>query len=100
MTLDQIINTGSAVRGHPVQSIVCKDGFSISVQAHARGYCLPRDNIGPYVAVECGFPSGPVTPEMMAFIERGWTEPTESVFAYVPVAIVRELIAMHGGEAT
>lgn len=41
--------------------IVCKDGFSMSVQAGLYLYCTPRTDLssGNYSAVEIGFPSEP-----------------------------------------
>ncbi len=37
--------------------VVCADGFSMSVQASETTYCNPRDNMGPYIEAEIGFPS-------------------------------------------
>jgi hypothetical protein len=37
--------------------IRCVDGFSLSVQATWGAYCTPRRNVGPWSAVEVGFPS-------------------------------------------
>ena len=40
------------------KQVVCADGFSMSVQAHAGAYCKPRGNNEPkYTHVEIGFPS-------------------------------------------
>ena len=56
--------------------IECKDGFSMSVQAGTSVYSDPRDDVGPYHSVECGFPS---------------------VYGWVPVGVVTNVIAKHGG---
>ncbi len=75
--------------------IVCADGFSLSVQANRGAYCSPRDNEGPWSAVEVGFPSG--TPDViMEYAERP-EDPTGTVYGYVPIALVESLIAEHGG---
>ena len=40
------------------EKVVCADGFSMSVQAHAAAYCIPRMTDAPiYREVEVGFPS-------------------------------------------
>lgn len=75
--------------------ITCADGFSLSVQAGWSAYCSPRTNNGPWYNVEVGFPSA--TPEfIMSFAEQADT-PTDTVYAYVPVDLVEELITFHGG---
>ena len=80
-------------------TIVCKDGFKISVQASNCHYCNPRDNIGPYTHVECGFPSTkPLNPELLEYAED--TEDyTKTIYGYVPEAVVWIEIALHGGIA-
>ena len=77
--------------------IECNDGFSISVQANNFTYCMPReDKAWPYSEVELGFPS-----EVDDLIEDYSEEPgtTETVYPYVPIDIVNELIEKHGGIA-
>ena len=77
--------------------IECNDGFSISVQANKFSYCMPRENKAwPYSEVELGFPS-----EVDDLIEIYGEEhgTTETVFPYVPIDIVNELIEKHGGIA-
>ena len=75
--------------------IECEDGFSISVQANHGAYCSPRTNIGPWYEVECGFPSD-VPAEIMHYAEQP-ENPTGTVYGYVPIELVEELIAAHGG---
>ena len=76
--------------------IESEDGFSLSVQANHAAYCSPRHNIGPWDEVEVGFPSD--IPELiMGYAERPET-PTGTVYGYVPVALVEELIQIHGGK--
>lgn len=79
----------------PRNRIICNDGTTLSVQVGENLYCIPRNNEGPWTHVEVGFPS--VTPP------ESWAEyadgsfPSSDVYAYVPVALVEEYIAAHGG---
>ncbi len=78
--------------------LICADGFSLSVQASATHYCIPRVNEegGIYVEVEIGYPS--VEEEnLMPYIDGNANEPTKSVYGYVPIEIVDTIIAKHGG---
>jgi hypothetical protein len=77
--------------------VTCKDGFSISVQATRGGYCAPRENIGPWYEVECGYPSA--KPELIAQYAEQEDRPTETVYGYVPIELVEQLIQLHGGMA-
>jgi hypothetical protein len=105
--LEDIINKSYTVRQHPASRIICKDGFSISVQAGPCIYCTPRFftytleksemEILPYTTVELGFPSEKPTEDIMKYAEDP-ESPTESVYGYVPVDLVRKLIKYHGGE--
>ena len=78
--------------------ITCKDGFTISVQAHKGAYCQ-RNTDGVPVTVECGFPS--TTPKTAEF--RGFAELchpasfTETVYGWVPVEVVQAELDAHGG---
>ena len=75
--------------------IECKDGFSMSVQASVGCYCDPRDDIGPYNSVECGFPSE--YEELIIAYAEARHEPTKTVYGWVPVGVVTNVIAKHGG---
>ena len=77
--------------------VVCDDGFFVSVQASKTHYCRPRINSGPYSRVELGFPSEEVL-EWMEYAETS-EEPTQSVYGWVPVEIVDEILEQHGGIA-
>ena len=72
------------------------DGFSVSIQAHDGAYCEPRrSGSRAYRSVELGYPS---TPDI--FILPYAEDPdrlTETVYGYVPAAIVRKMIEAHGG---
>lgn len=77
--------------------IYCMDGFTMSVQTGETLYCEPRDNYGPWTRVEIGFPSERVE-EFMPFIDGDeTTDPTETVYGYVPIDIVEKVIEQHGG---
>jgi hypothetical protein len=75
--------------------IQCRDGFSLSVQASHGAYCSPRTNIGPWHSVEVGFPSE--TPSGILTYAEEPERPTETVYGYVPIEMVEQLIQSHGG---
>ena len=85
------------VRPNVVPPIVCADGVTLSVQASRTHYCSPRDCYGSWDEVEVGFPSVAV-PEWANYKDQQGKADTDTVFAYVPVELVREFIAAHGGE--
>ena len=76
--------------------VVCADGFRMSVQAHDGAYCEPRlDGQRKYTLVEIGFPSAKEELLMPWAEER--EKPTDTVYGYVPVDIVTNVIVKHGG---
>lgn len=90
--------------------LFCADGFRFSVIAGDGAYCTPRpsaysilgeapaDYPGPYTAVEVGFPSQRPEPwTQWAEWAESTEDPTDTVYAYVPVDALRELVALHGG---
>ena len=82
--------------------VVCRDGFSISIQASAFAYALPREDNPPngYTHVECGYPSSkPITSSLLAHAEITDEEPkyTETIYGYVPIEVVQAELAAHGG---
>ena len=78
-----------------VRSIKCKDGFRISVQASRTHYCTPKNNEGPWTHVECAYPSE-VPHLIMEYCEHE-DSPTDSIYGFVPVELVEQLIEEHGG---
>lgn len=115
-------NRGHLRLRHPDSVIQCPDGFSVSVVAGGGTYCAPRpvlcacglyedgahelsrlpgevahDYPGPYTDVEVGFPSERPEPwdEWKDYCEDPDC-PTGTVYAYVPVRMVRDLVALHG----
>ncbi len=76
--------------------VVCADGFNMSVQAHNGAYCDPRlDAQRKYTLVEVGFPSWE-EPLIMPWCEDT-SKPTDTVYGYVPVDVVTNVIVKHGG---
>lgn len=76
--------------------LVCKDGTRLSVQASRYHYCNPREDVGPYTEVEMGYPSVPPTGELLELAEDQ-ASPCNTVYPYVPVALIEDYIAAHGG---
>ena len=75
---------------------VCKDVFTMSVQANSGAYCEPRvSDASRYNSVEIGFPSEE-EPLIMEWAENP-DSPTETVYGWVPAYIVRDVIKKHGG---
>ena len=78
------------------RQVVCADGFEMSVQAPRSAYCSPRiDNAEKYPSVEIGFPSE-VEPMLMEYCDEPGT-PLNTVYGYVPVQTVTNVLAKHGG---
>lgn len=75
--------------------VVCKDGFSMSVQASKYHYCTPRDNFGPYTSFEVGFPTQ--QEELLLEYAEDRRNPTDTVYGYVPTDVVEAVVAKHGG---
>lgn len=86
-----ILNGASPYKGQ--QLITCADGFSFSVNASRGGYCIPREDVGPYVRVEIGYPSGPLPSEWDQY-----QDPGQPIYGWVPVDLARALVSAHGGE--
>ena len=104
--------------------VFCKDGYSVSIQASEYHYCepeysqIPPKNNGrwliyngnyifgenretffapnyiPYQTVELGYPSE--ADELINEFGEG-DDYTNTVYAYVPVEVVEQLIEKHGG---
>jgi len=77
------------------KKVRCTDGFEMSVQASKFNYCTPRNNDGPYSQVEVGFPSA--REEMLMEWAEDPEDPTGTVYGWVPVSVVTNVIAKHGG---
>ena len=78
------------------KKIICKDGFTMSVQANEGVYCSPRvDNAERYVAVEVGYPSAR-EPLLIEWAENK-DEPTNTVYGWVPSERISLVCIKHGG---
>ena len=78
------------------KQVVCADGFKMSVQANSTAYCVPRSGICEnYTLVEVGFPSA-MEPMLMPWAENS-DDPTDTIYGYVPVEVVTNVLAKHGG---
>ena len=76
--------------------VVCADGFTMSVQAHAAAYCIPRMTGAPvYREVEVGFPNQ--REELLMEWAEEAHKPSDTVYGFVPVRVVTNVIAKHGG---
>lgn len=81
-----------------IPQIVCQDGFTISVQASECHYTSPRRNFKDaimYDKMELGFPNKEES-LILEYAENP-EKPTETVYGYVPVEIINEVILKHGG---
>jgi hypothetical protein len=120
--LEEIIAHGNRSRHSPEELlqwraniIKCADGFTFSAIAGAAASCTPQPAFcvsgtcpemptsvgdvactypGSFSTIEVGFPSS--RPEPWDEWEKYGNE--GDVFSYVPVDLVRELVASHGGE--
>lgn len=77
--------------------MVCEDGFKFSVQGHCGTYSQPRDDFAKcYTKVEVGFPSEREE-LLMPYIDDERAIPTETVYGYVPIELIEQIVAKHGG---
>lgn len=74
----------------PVAHITCRDGTVFSVQASEFTYCTPRNNTGPWTAVEVMTITEGVTP-------RNWTHDAgDNLAGFVPIESVAKEILDRG----
>ena len=84
--------------GKRCKRVECADGFSMSVQAGTANYSTPRSALGPYTAVEVGFPSrADYLLEPYFDGDSNTEDMTKGVYAWVPVQVVTNVLAKHGG---
>lgn len=80
----------------PRPHVVCRDGFTVSIQANHYTYCDPReDHCSFYSEVELGYPNR--YEELLDDYMDDPEHPTDTVYGYVPVEIVDKLLEKHGG---
>lgn len=78
------------------KKVVCKDGFTMSVQAGESQYCHPRETDAErYTEVEIGYPNR--SEDLLLEFAEDSQAPTETVYPYVPAPLVTLVIAKHGG---
>lgn len=76
--------------------IYCKDGFSVSVQGGTEfHYCTPRKHCNQYECVELGFPSA--VDSLLQDYAEDPSDPTGTVYGYVPIEVVESLVEKHRG---
>ncbi len=96
------VKSGVVMRGGfscrtPADRLICKDGFEFSVQASANHYCTPRtDYANAYTHFEVGYPSQ-YEESLAPYAETPDT--TETLFGWVPLAVIVYLVNKHGGIA-
>ena len=79
-----------------IKRIICKDGFSMMVQASMEHCCRPKtDHADQYKEVEVGYPNR-MEPLLMNWCEDD-TRPCDTVYGYVPSYMVTLIIIKHGG---
>ena len=79
--------------------IVCSDGFEMSVQVGYSLYSTPKKVAKRYSNVEVGFPSDhePLIEEYAEIFSEDVPDYTDTVYPYVPVKVVNEVLKKHGG---
>ena len=75
------------------------NGSNISVQTGHTHYCSPRESVGPWRLVECGFPSVTPPETWKEYFDGDWgnSDGTDSVYGYIPIELVVDFINEHGG---
>lgn len=75
----------------------CADGFEVSIQASSGHYCSPReDRAWPYGAFELGYPTE-TEDVLRQYAEDKDGDLKSTVFGWVPVDVIVDLINKHGG---
>jgi len=80
--------------------IVCSDGFKMSVQVGYSLYSTPKKVAKRYSEVEIGYPSEhePLIEKYAETIfETEFIDYTDSIYPYVPVKVVNQVLKKHGG---
>ena len=76
--------------------VVCKDGYSISIQAHDGAYCEPRqDGAECYSLVELGYPNQ--SDSLIDHLAETPDKPKKTIYGYVDVNTVYLLLTKHKG---
>jgi hypothetical protein len=87
-------------------TLICKDGFKMSVQAGSGYHCEPREETTKYTSVEIGFPN---YDDILAVFQCGSLEqyeaersyylkdPLDGIIERIPAEIIQKVIDKHGG---
>lgn len=78
----------------PRPVIVCNDGFSMSVQGGVYVYSSPRELVTNFTEMEIGYPSH-YEELISSYAETDHF--TNTVYPYVPVSLIIQVIEKHGG---
>lgn len=90
------VTYGEIVCPRPRPHVVCKDGYRVSIQANSYTYCRPRiDHADSYSKVELGYPNQ--EDDLISDYAENPVNQTGTVYGYVPVEIVDQLLEKHGG---
>jgi hypothetical protein len=76
-------------------TIICNDGFTMSVQGSRTHYCTPRVTQDSYYRMEIGFPSD--QEDLIMEYAESPDRPTDTVYGYVPCEVIESVIIKHGG---
>jgi hypothetical protein len=74
--------------------IVCYDGFTMSVQGGIGSYSTPRQFVNNFSKMEIGYPSHF---EELIHSYAETDDYTHTIYPYVPVSLIIEVIEKHGG---
>lgn len=79
--------------------LVLANGVSLSIQASSTHYCSPRETLpySQYTEFEVGYPSEEIE-ALMPYCDN-CENPTETVYAYVPLEVLDAYITSVGGVA-
>ena len=80
--------------------VICKDDFTFSAQASFTHYSKPKGFANEYEEIEIGFPSYNDCIIAEYREDYGWEDEStlsNPVYPFVPVKVVNDLIAAHGG---
>jgi hypothetical protein len=77
-----------------VPRLKCADGTQLSVQASSAHYCSPREDTGPWGAVEVWCIS---SPKGNPCYPRSFGKYEGDPYGWVPVSVVNAYIHRHGG---
>ena len=86
-------------RLYAVDHITCESGLQISVQGSGAHYCSPKNDVGPYTAVEvlvCNLPDRG-RKVMEQFFEKQSNDGDTYNMGWVPIEDVANLIIANGG---